>query len=490
MSLAFLNRGLSVQHTRESEAAAPTGIPGSVARGLLGACEATTIFASGLVVSWLVAPWWDSAWARHIDTVGFGTILCLNLIWLFGGYRGESIASSYASLARGLAGWAGAVGLLVALGSMVGIEGAYKSVWFSEWVVVATLGIVVLRTLFCVGLGRCGIAAAAPRRVAVVGCGAEGQELLTRYATTRPAGIEIIGVFEERSARAPQFCWTFPVCGNIDTLAEFVRDNRVDDVIVAFPLSAHERLHELLARLQIFPVNVHVLAETLDLGETGASLERLGGAPVVRVMQKPLSQSQAILKEIEDRVLGALILGMLMPVFAAIALAIKLDSPGPVFFRQFRFGYGNRLIEVLKFRTMRVEATDANAERLTSRDDPRVTRLGKFLRRTSLDELPQFINVVRGEMSIVGPRPHARSAKAGGILYPHAVEAYAARHKVKPGITGLAQINGWRGETQTVEQIRQRVAHDMVYIRNWSLWLDLKIIVITAFTGFSGRDAY
>jgi exopolysaccharide biosynthesis polyprenyl glycosylphosphotransferase len=237
-------------------------------------------------------------------------------------------------------------------------------------------------------------------------------------------------------------------------------------------------------------VNVHVLAETLDLGESGASLERLGGAPVVRVMQKPLSQGQMILKEIEDRVLGALILALLLPLFAVIAAAIKLDSPGPVFFRQLRFGYGNRLIEVMKFRTMREEMTDPNAERLTSRDDPRVTKLGRFLRRTSLDELPQFINVVRGEMSIVGPRPHARSAKAGGILYPHAVEAYAARHKVKPGITGLAQINGWRGETRTVEQIRQRVAHDMAYIRNWSLLLDLKIIVITAFTGFSGRDAY
>jgi lipopolysaccharide/colanic/teichoic acid biosynthesis glycosyltransferase len=155
-----------------------------------------------------------------------------------------------------------------------------------------------------------------------------------------------------------------------------------------------------------------------------------------------------------------------------------------------RYGYNNRLIEVLKFRTMRHDLSDANAERLTTRDDPRVTKLGAVLRRTSLDELPQFINVVRGEMSIVGPRPHARSAKAGGLLYHDAVADYPIRHKVKPGITGLAQISGWRGETRTVEQIQRRVEHDIAYINNWSLLTDLKIIVLTIFTGFGGRNAY
>jgi exopolysaccharide biosynthesis polyprenyl glycosylphosphotransferase len=174
----------------------------------------------------------------------------------------------------------------------------------------------------------------------------------------------------------------------------------------------------------------------------------------------------------------------------AIALAIKLDSPGPVFFRQKRYGFNNQLIEVLKFRTMYHSARDEKAERLTSRNDPRVTRLGAFLRRTSLDELPQFLNVLRGDMSIVGPRPHALAAKAGGLLYQEAVREYAARHRVKPGITGWAQINGWRGETETLEQIKKRVEHDLAYIENWSLLLDLKIIFRTVFTGFTGQRAY
>jgi lipopolysaccharide/colanic/teichoic acid biosynthesis glycosyltransferase len=181
---------------------------------------------------------------------------------------------------------------------------------------------------------------------------------------------------------------------------------------------------------------------------------------------------------------------MIAPLLIGIAIAIKIDSPGPVFFRQRRYGFNNGLIEVFKFRTMYHEMRDDNADQLTRRGDPRVTKLGAFLRRTSLDELPQFFNVMRGEMSIVGPRPHALSAKAAGRLYDEAVRDYASRHRVKPGITGWAQVNGWRGETETLEQIRKRVEHDLVYIERWSLWLDLKIIGLTILRGFTGDKAY
>ena len=173
-----------------------------------------------------------------------------------------------------------------------------------------------------------------------------------------------------------------------------------------------------------------------------------------------------------------------------IAAAIKLDSPGPVLFRQRRYGLNNEMIEVFKFRTMRADATDRNAERLTARNDPRVTRVGAFLRRTSLDELPQFLNVLRGDMSVVGPRPHATAAKAGGLLYPEAVRGYHARHRVKPGITGWAQVNGWRGETETVEQIARRVECDLYYIEHWTVAFDLWIVLRTVFGGFAGRNAY
>jgi exopolysaccharide biosynthesis polyprenyl glycosylphosphotransferase len=185
-----------------------------------------------------------------------------------------------------------------------------------------------------------------------------------------------------------------------------------------------------------------------------------------------------------------MILTLISPLLLFIALLIRLDSPGPVLFRQKRYGLNNRLIEVLKFRTMYHEARDENAEQLTRRNDPRVTRVGAFLRRTSMDELPQFLNVLRGEMSIVGPRPHALAAKAGRLLYQDAVRYYDSRHRMKPGITGWAQVNGWRGETDTVEQIRKRVEHDLYYIENWSIRLDLKIIIRTVLGGFTGRHAY
>jgi len=211
---------------------------------------------------------------------------------------------------------------------------------------------------------------------------------------------------------------------------------------------------------------------------------------MLNVMDRPLRDWRAIAKEVEDRVLAALILIMISPILAAIAIAIRLETPGPVLFKQKRYGLNNQLIEVLKFRSMYANRSDANAEQLTRRNDPRVTRVGAFIRKTSLDELPQFFNVLRGEMSIVGPRPHATAAKAGTVLYQDAVRYYDARHRMKPGITGWAQVNGWRGETETIEQIERRVEHDLYYIENWSVALDLWIIVRTIFGGFMGRHAY
>jgi exopolysaccharide biosynthesis polyprenyl glycosylphosphotransferase len=195
-------------------------------------------------------------------------------------------------------------------------------------------------------------------------------------------------------------------------------------------------------------------------------------------------------KNIEDRVLALAILMLAAPVMAVVALAVRLDSRGPILFRQRRYGFNNQLIEVYKFRSMYVDQSDATASRLVTRDDPRVTRVGRFIRKTSLDELPQLFNVLLGEMSLVGPRPHATQAKAGSSLYQDVVQGYLARHRVKPGITGWAQICGWRGETDTPEKIRNRVACDLYYIDNWSVRFDLYIILLTPFVLASGKNAY
>jgi exopolysaccharide biosynthesis polyprenyl glycosylphosphotransferase len=216
----------------------------------------------------------------------------------------------------------------------------------------------------------------------------------------------------------------------------------------------------------------------------------LCGVPVLNIFQKPVSGWSFWAKPIEDRVLAALLLVMILPVMGFIALCIKLDSPGPVFFRQKRYGFNNQVIDVVKFRTLRFEQQDDLAKQLVTQNDSRVTRVGRFLRHMSLDELPQLLNVLRGEMSIVGPRPHALNASAGGRLYAEIVEKYAIRHKVKPGITGWAQVNGWRGETDTEEKIRKRVEHDLYYIKNWSLTLDLTIILRTPWALLKGDSAY
>jgi lipopolysaccharide/colanic/teichoic acid biosynthesis glycosyltransferase len=193
-----------------------------------------------------------------------------------------------------------------------------------------------------------------------------------------------------------------------------------------------------------------------------------------------------------DVVLAAVGLVVLSPVFLLVALIIKVDSPGPVLYRQARNGLHGEVFSLIKFRTLRVETCDPpeGQFRQVTHDDPRVTRAGRFLRWTSLDELPQLINVLRGEMSIVGPRPHALAAKAGPLLYQEAVKHYDSRHRVKPGITGWAQVNGWRGETNTLEQIRKRVEHDLYYIEHWSIALDLRIIARTVVGGFTGRNAF
>jgi exopolysaccharide biosynthesis polyprenyl glycosylphosphotransferase len=203
----------------------------------------------------------------------------------------------------------------------------------------------------------------------------------------------------------------------------------------------------------------------------------VGNIPLLSVFKKPMTDWDYVVKAVEDRVVAILSLAISLPLIIIIAIAIKLDSPGHVFFRQRRHGFNNELIEVWKFRTMYEEMEDPDCTVQTSRNDSRVTRVGAFLRRTSLDELPQLFNVLKGEMSIVGPRPHALETKAEGRFFWEVVDTYAARHKVKPGITGWAQVNGWRGETDTAEKIRRRVDYDLYYIENWSLWLDIWIII-------------
>jgi exopolysaccharide biosynthesis polyprenyl glycosylphosphotransferase len=211
---------------------------------------------------------------------------------------------------------------------------------------------------------------------------------------------------------------------------------------------------------------------------------------VLDVFDRPIADWDVVVKGVFDRVVGAVLLLMLSPVMLAVALAVKLTSPGPVFFRQKRHGFNNEVIEVYKFRSMYTDQCDHAANKIVTKGDPRVTPVGRFIRKSSLDELPQLINVVKGDLSLVGPRPHALQAKAANTLYDQVVDGYFARHKVKPGMTGWAQINGWRGETDTNEKIQRRVEHDLYYIENWSVFFDLQILAMTPLALFKTENAY
>ena len=289
-----------------------------------------------------------------------------------------------------------------------------------------------------------------------------------------------MGLFDDRvDDRSPDTVDGCPKLGKVADLIEFARRTPVDLVIVSLPLSAEKRVLEMLTQLWVLPVDIRLSAHMSKLKFTNRAYSYVGDVPVFDMADRPISDWNLVFKWLFDKVVALVALILLSPVMIATAIAIKLESPGPVFFIQKRHGFNNELIRIFKFRSMRTDMIDQSASKLVTKNDPRVTKVGKFIRRTSIDELPQLFNVLRGELSIVGPRPHALQAKAENQLYYEAVEGYFARHRVKPGMTGWAQVNGWRGETDTIDKIMQRVNHDLYYIEHWSILLDLYIVLMT-----------
>jgi Undecaprenyl-phosphate glucose phosphotransferase len=328
-------------------------------------------------------------------------------------------------------------------------------------------------------------------RVVIVGGGEPAEQLISSLHASNNNFVELIGLFDDRNDdRSPQAVGRLPKLGKIEDLVGFTRTYGVDMLVISLPVTAESRLLQIMQQLWVLPVDIRLSAHSQRLRYRPRAYSWLGNVPMIDVFDQPLRDWGRLLKTIEDKVIASVALLLLSPVMLAVAIAIRLESKGPVLFRQQRYGFNNQPIEVLKFRSMYTDMCDARANRLVTRDDPRVTRVGRFIRKTSLDELPQLINVLRGELSLVGPRPHAHHAKAANRLYDDVVDGYFARHKVKPGITGWAQINGWRGETDTEDKIRQRVEFDLYYIENWSLLFDLQILLMTPFALLKSENAY
>jgi Undecaprenyl-phosphate glucose phosphotransferase len=329
------------------------------------------------------------------------------------------------------------------------------------------------------------------RRAVLVGGGVAADHVVATLNASRDTGLTVLGVFDDRDEdRAPLTAEGLHKLGTIGDLIDFVRSTRVDTLILTLPVTAENRLLQILERLWVLPVDIRLSAQDQRLRFRPRAYSYIGNLALLDLFDRPLGDWGPYLKTIEDKVIASLAIVLLSPVFAFVGLAVKWESKGPVFFKQKRYGFNNELIEVYKFRSMYSDAADVDARKLVSKGDPRVTRVGRIIRKTSLDELPQLINVLKGELSLVGPRPHATLASAGGNLYETVVDGYFARHRVKPGMTGWAQINGWRGETDTAEKIERRVEHDLYYIENWSLTFDLYILARTPLALLNTKHAY
>ncbi|MDB5511224.1 MAG: Undecaprenyl-phosphate glucose phosphotransferase [Enterovirga sp.] len=365
-------------------------------------------------------------------------------------------------------------------------------VWLVSWYAAGLAALMIERIGLSVIVGRMTRAGRFDRRTAIVGGGEPANDVIRALQAQPETGIRIVGIFDDRDdGRSPPVVGGYQKLGTVSDLVEFARQTPLDLVIFTLPISAENRLLQMLGKLWILPIDIRLSAHASKIRLRPRSYSYIGSVPVLDVFDRPIADWDLVLKWLFDKVVGTALLVVTLPLLLAAAVAVKLDSRGPVLFRQKRYGFNNELIEVFKFRSMYTEMSDAAASRLVSRDDPRVTKVGRILRRTSIDELPQLLNVVfKGDLSLVGPRPHALQAKAENRLYDQVVDGYFARHKVRPGITGWAQVNGWRGETDTQEKIQRRVEHDLYYIENWSVFFDLYILAATPFSLVKSDNAY
>ncbi|MEC9367809.1 MAG: undecaprenyl-phosphate glucose phosphotransferase [Pseudomonadota bacterium] len=370
--------------------------------------------------------------------------------------------------------------LMVAVLYLLKIAEQYSRGWMLLWFVSSFALIVAERSVVKLYARALAARGRLSQRVAIYGAGPIGWKV-RNYLRENSDTYHVAGMFDGElfSSTAD----ALPIDGGLDDLMILGRQNRIDQIIIALPLVAQERIRSVVSRLAVLPVEVQLCSEEQRLPCKVYGSLRLGQLQLLQVQRRPLSERGLRVKAAMDFTLAAIGLLLALPLFPLIALAIRVDSEGPVFFRQRRHGFNNQVIHVLKFRTMTV-LEDGPVVKQARSGDNRVTRVGRILRATYLDEIPQLINVLKGEMSLVGPRPHAL---AHNEYYGRLVESYANRHRVKPGITGWAQVNGFRGETADSNLMRERVEHDLYYIDNWSLWLDFEVLVRTVLMAVTGR---
>mgnify|MGYP002622909782 CR=1 FL=1 len=448
-------------------------------------CDGACIVA-GLAVAFWIRPGWPLEpyyLAAALAIIGFYL-----LAELTGLYRSWRAAAAEQELFCVLLTWALTFPLLLAAGFATKHSEVFSRLSVTLWAIAAPTLICTMRLAIRSALHMLRARGFNSRNCAIVGVNDLSLQLVRNIEATPELGLKVCGFYDDRAAeRTPELPDEVGQrLGDLDTLVGEARRGHVQSIYVTFPMRAEERIRELLVRLSDTTASVYIVPDFFVFELLHSRWTSVSGLPAVSVFENPLVGFGGALKRLMDIALATATLVVLAVPMACLALAVKLSSPGPIFFRQRRYGLDGREILVWKFRTMRV-CEDGPQVAQATKDDPRVTRLGAIMRKTSLDELPQLFNVLGGSMSLVGPRPHAN---AHNELYRQSIPGYMLRHKVRPGITGLAQVNGWRGETDTLEKMERRIECDHRYIREWSLWLDLKILLKTFFVVFSRQNAY
>jgi putative colanic acid biosynthesis UDP-glucose lipid carrier transferase len=414
-------------------------------------------------------------------------LFCLAVFPFFDMYRPHRGASLWAEIQILASAWAVVCAGLIIVLFATKSSTDFSRIWIGQWAVAGFVTLIAFRVVLRLGLRFFRRRGFNLRFIVIAGAGKLGQDVAHRLAASPWTGLKVVGFYDDDPRMQRQVFEGVPVRGGLHRLPQEVVELGIDQVWIALPLQHDKQVKSLVSHLSHLPVQVTFIPDIYGVHLLNHSIGEVAGFPVIRLLESPLSGVQGIIKVVEDKILAVLILLMASPLMLLIIFGVKLSSPGPIFFRQLRGGLHGERIWVLKFRTMKHHAEPSEKVPQAMPGDHRITAFGAFLRRSSLDELPQFLNVLKGDMSIVGPRPHA---VAHDEFYQQQIDAYMLRHHVKPGITGWAQVNGWRGETGEIEKMEMRVKYDLYYINNWSLWFDLRIIFMTVFMMITGRNAH
>jgi Undecaprenyl-phosphate glucose phosphotransferase len=432
-----------------------------------------------------------TSWWPYVTIVLVASFSLSIMFQVFRLYQLGALLAPMRHLPALVAIWASVFGALSGAIFLGQLGTALSRGWFLSWAVSGVMFAIAVRFGLAALMRHFNQDGRFNRRAVLVGGGDAADHVIATLSNSPETGLSLVGIFDDRhDQRSPNETRGLHKLGTLNDLIDFVRATRIDTLILTLPVTAEQRLLTIMNRLWVLPVDIRLSAHGQQLRYRPRAYSYIGNLPLLDLFDRPLGDWGPLFKAIADKVIAAIALVLLSPVFALVALAVKMESKGPIFFQQNRYGFNNELIKIYKFRSMYADMADRDASKLVTKGDPRVTRVGRFIRKTSLDELPQLLNVLQGTLSLVGPRPHATKASAAGNLYETVVDGYFARHKVKPGMTGWAQINGWRGETDTAEKIERRVEHDLYYIENWSLTFDLYILARTPFALLKSEHAY